>query len=121
MHGVVREHLRIGRVVHLAEDRKRPPARGADAAAAGGRLALEHVLAHELAKVEVRDVHGAEPQIDAREDVARVVAHDAGRPARAPETFGERVEVARAPLHRGNIDRDAVVVRMPARGRPRDP
>ena len=84
------------------------------------RLALERALPHELAEVELGDVDQAEAEVDAREDVARVVADDAGAPAGPGEARRERVEVAGALLPAREHRADAVVVGVAAR-QERDP
>ena len=61
-----------------------------------------------------------EAEVDAREDVARVVADDARGVARAREALGQRVEVSRALLPAREHRADAVVMRVAAREQ-RDP
>ena len=119
-HGVVREHLRVGGVVHLAQDRERSAPHARVEHGQEGRLALEHALAHELAKVELGDVDRGKPQVDAREDVAGVVADDARGPSRAAEALGQRVEVA-CPLFPAREHRADPVVMGVAPRQPRHP
>ena len=117
---VAREHRRVGRIVHLAHHGERGTT---DARVEEGHergLALEGALADELAEVELGHVDRAEAEIDAREDVARVVADDAGRVAGAREALGKRVEVAGALLPAREHRADAVVVRVAPREQ-RDP
>src|SRR4051794_35947634 len=79
-----------------------------------GRLALEDLLPNHLSKIERRRVDASEAEIDATENIARVVAHDAGRVAGVREPRRERVEVLRALLPGRKHRSYAVMMRMPA-------
>ena len=94
--GVASEHRGVGGVVHLAHDGEGRAAEARVQERHERGLAFERTLPDELPEVELRDVHEAEAEIDAREHVARVVARrrrwrtprepgaPAGRRSRAP-------------------------------------
>ena len=70
------------------------------------RLPLERALAHELLEVERRHVDALEAEVDAREDVARVVADDApSRSRRLRRRSGSASKSFARSSQRGNIER----------------